>query len=212
MTDKPKPPAGSEMGEGSSEKPAADQLTINNLKARSAKLRKSRRIEQIPASLDMLPMMALFTVILCALLKDYQSDPVQITPNENTRLPKSSTTHGPKRAVLVAITNPVRADRPGIILVDNKKVAIVERGRVPARFKEDENSASMRIEPLFDALEKTAEREKLIAKYSKKKEFKGLITIVADKRVPFRLLTEVLYTAGKAEYGKFKFAVIKEEG
>ena len=54
----------------------------------------------------------------------------------------------------------------------------------------------------------------MFARYNKKKQelqFKGLLTIIADRRVPFRLLTEVLYTAGQAEYGAYKFAVIKEE-
>ena len=39
-----------------------------------------------------------------------------------------------------------------------------------------------------------------------------MMTIIADKTVTFRLLTEVLYTAGKAQYDKYKFAVIKKGG
>ena len=158
-----------------------------------------------PVNLNMLPMMALFTVILCYLLKDYSSDPVQITPSPDTRLPYSSSKLTPQKAIQVAISQ-------RSILVDNMKVAEVKNGRVKAEYKKNNNPASMYIVPLYDALKKKADREKLIARYNKKKrelQFKGLLTVIADKRIPFRLLTEVLYTAGQAEYGQYKFAVIK---
>ena len=157
--------------------------------------------------LNMLPMMALFTIILCYLLKSYSTDPVQITPTPGTLLPKSSTDLAPQEAVQVAIS-----DR--VILVEDQKVADVANGRVAAEFKKDRNPASMYIPPLYDALKKAGDKQKMFARYNKKKQelqFKGLLTIIADKRIPFRLLTEVLYTAGQAEYGAYKFAVIKEE-
>ncbi len=157
--------------------------------------------------LNMLPMMALFTIILCYLLKSYSTDPVQITPTPGTLLPKSTTELAPQEAVQVAIS-----DR--VILVEDQKVADVKNGRVLAEFKKDRNPASMYIVPLYEALKKAGDKQKMFARYNKKKQelqFKGLLTIIADKRIPFRLLTEVLYTAGQAEYGAFKFAVIKEE-
>ena len=157
--------------------------------------------------LDMLPMMALFTIILCYLLQSYSTDPVQITPTPGTLLPKSTTDLAPQEAVQLAIS-----DR--VILVEDQKVAEVKNGRVSAEFKKDRNPASMYIPPLYDALKKAGDKQKMFARYNKKKQelqFKGLLTIIADRRVPFRLLTEVLYTAGQAEYGAYKFAVIKEE-
>ena len=98
------------------------------------------------------------------------------------------------------------------ILVNDKKVAEIRNGRVLAEYKAGQNPNSMRIDPLFEVLQREAEQVKLVAKYSNKRDFKGFITIIADRRIPFRLLTEVLYTAGKAEYGNYKFTVIKEEG
>jgi hypothetical protein len=101
-----------------------------------------------------------------------------------------------------------------VILVEDQKVADVTNGRVSAEFKKDRNPASMYIPPLYEALKKAGDKQKMFARYNKKKQelqFKGLLTIIADKRIPFRLLTEVLYTAGQAEYGAYKFAVIKEE-
>lgn len=161
-----------------------------------------------PVHLNMLPMMALFTVVLCALLKDYSSDPVQISPSPDTRLPHSNTKLPPQKAVQIAISQ-------RSIMVDNSKVAELESGRVKPIYKKDNNPQSMFIVPLFEALKKKADQERLIAKYNKKRrelQFKGLVTVIADKRVTFRLLTEVLYTAGQAEYGQYKFAVIKTQG
>ena len=40
-------------------------------------------------------------------------------------------------------------------------------------------------------------------------KFDGLLTVVAHQETPYRLLTEVLYTAGQAEFQKFRFAVLK---
>jgi len=172
-------------------------------KYKAKKIKKRGGYE--PVSLNMLPMMALFTVILCYLLKDYSSDPVQISPSPDTSLPFSTSKLAPQKALQVAISQ-------RSILVDNRKVAEVKNGRVTAAHKKDNNPSSMYIVPLYDALKKKADRNKLIARYNKQKQelqFKGLLTIIADKRIPFRLLTEVLYTAGQAEFGQYKFAVIK---
>ena len=176
-----------------------------NGKKRESKRGKREDFE--PIKLNMVPMMALFAIIICYLLKSYSTDPVQITPSQGTLLPRSTTDLSPQEAVQVAIS-----DR--VILVEDQKVAEVRNGRVSAEFKKDRNPASMYIPPLYDALKKSGDKQKMFARYNKQKQelqFKGLLTIIADKRIPFRLLTEVLYTAGQAEYGAYKFAVIKEE-
>ena len=169
--------------------------------------KKGNHEEYEPIQLNMLPMMALFTIILCYLLKSYSTDPVQIKPTPETVLPKSTSTLAPMKAVQLVISNRV-------ILVGDKKVAEVKNGRVAAEFKKDRNPASMYIVSLYEALKKAGDKQKMFARYNQKKQelqFKGLLTIIADKRIPFRLLTEVLYTAGQAEYGAYKFAVIKKE-
>ena len=187
------------------ENPSSDQPPAETGRKRKRVVQREDLVKTI--QLDMLPMMALFTIILCYLLQSYSTDPVQITPTPGTLLPKSTTDLAPQEAVQLAIS-----DR--VILVEDRKVAEVKNGRVSAEFKKDRNPASMYIPPLYDALKKAGDRQKMFARYNKRKQelqFKGLLTIIADRRVPFRLLTEVLYTAGQAEYGAYKFAVIKEE-
>ena len=158
--------------------------------------------------INIVAMMDMMTIILVYLLKSYASDPIQITPSRDTQLPLSTAQHSPQEAIQIAIS-------PRVILVNDRKVATVKDGRIATEHKKDKNPASMYIIPLYDALKVESDRQQLFAKYNKGKkelQFKGLVTIIADKRIPFRLLTEVLYTAGQAEYGQYKFAVIKKEG
>ena len=37
------------------------------------------------------------------------------------------------------------------------------------------------------------------------------MTIICDRYVPYRLLTEVLYTAGRAKLDQYKFLVLSNE-
>jgi biopolymer transport protein ExbD len=53
------------------------------------------------------------------------------------------------------------------------------------------------------------DHQKRVAKFNKKAKFTEVVTIIADRHVPFSLLSQVMYTAGQAQFSKFKFAVIK---
>jgi hypothetical protein len=64
------------------------------------------------------------------------------------------------------------------------------------------------ITPLHAALVEAAALERRVAQRNPDRPFDGAALVVADRAVPFRLLTEVLYTAGQAEYGRFEFAVM----
>ena len=174
---------------------------------RKKRKRARREAGDEVTDLNLIPIMGLFTAMVLYLLKSYASDPVNIKPGPDTRLPSSISKLSPQDAVQVAISSKV-------ILVNDKMVARIKNGRVPAEFKKDNNPAQLFITPLYDALKAESEKQKMFARYNKKKkelQFKGPLTIIGDKRTPFRLLTEVLYTAGQAEYGSYKFAVLKKQ-
>jgi hypothetical protein len=40
-------------------------------------------------------------------------------------------------------------------------------------------------------------------------DFKGITTVIADRHIPFRMLAEVVHTAGMAELNEIRFAIIK---
>jgi biopolymer transport protein ExbD len=43
-------------------------------------------------------------------------------------------------------------------------------------------------------------------------EFKGEVLLQVDKRMPFSVVREVMFTAGQAQFGNFRFVVIKGSG
>jgi hypothetical protein len=43
-----------------------------------------------------------------------------------------------------------------------------------------------------------------------KMPFKGELVLIADQTIPYRMVSEVLYTAGQAEYGKYRLVVLKK--
>ncbi len=150
--------------------------------------------------LSITSLMDAFTIILVFLLKSYSTDPTNITPTDDMQPPKSIASHKNMEvgtAVIISGRN---------IVVEGNAVVQVKEGKVSAQVKRD-GEDSFFITPLHDALKERAEMLKKLAKLNSQVKFKGLLFVIADHNTPFRLLTEVLYTAGQAEFGKFEFAV-----
>lgn len=164
------------------------------------KERKARREIKAEATVTINSLMDAMTIILVFLLMNYSVDPLRIDTSDDLKLPASTTDINPKPSAAVSIT------AKGII-VDDKVVVPVKDGVVEKAYKQGEES-SMQIQPLFEALNEAATTQKDIASRIGSK-FEGVLTIIAHEETPYRLVTEVLYTAGQAEFQKFKFAVVK---
>ncbi len=176
----------------------ADWVASEKKKARDG--RKKRRLPDGDVGVTINSLMDAMTIILVFLLMNYSVDPLRIDPSEDLKLPASTTDISPKASAAVTVT------AKGIIVAD-KMVAKVVNGAVDKVDKQgDENS--LQIQPLFDALNSEASRQKEMARLRGAK-FDGLLTVVAHQETPYRLLTEILYTAGQAEFQKFRFAVLK---
>lgn len=145
-------------------------------------------------------LMDAMTIILIFLLMNYSVDPLRIDTADDLKLPASTTEIHPKASATVTVT------KNGII-VNDKPVVQIKAGTVDKAYKQGDE-ASLNIQPLFEALNEEATRQKEMARLRGSK-FDGVLTIIADNETEYRLLTEVLYTAGQAEFQKFKFAVIK---
>ena len=167
--------------------------------ARKRQERRGRRLPEGDAGLTINSLMDAMTIILIFLLINYSVDPLKVD-FPDLQLPASTTEVNPEQSAAVIITEKS-------IIVSDKEVVPIKDGMVDKVFKAGEETA-LRIEPLFEALIKEATNQKQIASLRGGK-FQGLITVIADRKVPYRLLTEVLYTAGQAEFAKFKFAVMK---
>ena len=163
------------------------------------KRKKPRRPVDEPGGLSMNSLMDIMTIILVFLLKSYSTDPVQLKGAPDLKPPFST-------ANLKAVESTVVTVTLNSILVDDVKVVELDKGSVA---EADLSSGTFLIDPLLQKLNDEVEHQKRVYQYQKKKEFEGIVTIVADRHVPFKLLSQVMYTAGQAEYSKFKFMVVK---
>ncbi len=163
---------------------------------------KKSRIEEHEYPLNITAMMDMMTIILVYLLKSYSSDPTNITPQGDLSMPFSTTRLKPEAAVPLAISK-------NSILVNDKEVCKINNGKVDPSCKEGKSEEQYMIQTLYSALDSERQKQEEIAAYNSAQQFKGLVLIMGDKDIPFRVVSEVLYTAGQAQFGNFKFVVLK---
>jgi biopolymer transport protein ExbD len=102
-------------------------------------------------------------------------------------------------------------DMMTIILVFHKPIVEVRGGALDPSVKR-EGANGYFVEPIWVRLQKVADLQKTLVRQGKLKEFKGQAVVVADRTIPFRLLSEIIYSAGQAEFHSFKFLLIKKGG
>ncbi len=155
-----------------------------------------RKRKKRPAQkLNITSMMDMFTIILVFLLKSYSAEGQLVTPAAGLEIPSSKTEVPAKRP---PIEVKVSAKE---IAVGNKTVAMVNKALA---------AKSMAIAPLVEMLKKERKNAEILAK-SLGEEFKGELVIQGDKKMPYKLLTKVMYSCGRAGYAKQNFVVYKSE-
>jgi hypothetical protein len=163
--------------------------------------RKSRRaVSEQAAMVTINSLMDAMTIVLVFLLMNYSIDPLRIDAGDDLKLPPSTTEVNPEPSATVTVT------ASGII-VNDKMVVDVQNGEVD-KVKKMGDENSLQIQPLFEALNEEATRQKEMARLTGGR-FDGLLTVIAHQETPYRLITEVLFTAGQAEFARYKFAVLK---
>ena len=143
---------------------------------------------------------ALF-IILVFLLKSYSTNPVSVTQSSSLKLAASAAQLSPKDAL------PVIIDKKGITVDGIETMKFDDKGMVPA-----DQVAGHIIAPLSQALRDQAEKQRKLAQLNTDVSFKGELILICDKDLPYKILRDILMTAGDAEYGNFRFAVIKAAG
>lgn len=104
----------------------------------------------------------------------------------------------PQGVKLVAKTDGIYLDQDLIAPMKNSTISqtlISENGR--------------KIVPLFQKLAELARDSKKAADKSGVK-FEGKVLLQADKSVPLKTIKQILYTAGRAGFNDFRFAVIRQ--
>jgi biopolymer transport protein ExbD len=119
-------------------------------------------------------------------------------------IPQSTTQLHPQENITVTVSAKE-------VAVNDRKVVEVRGGLIPADAKEGKRADAFYVGAIHEALKKEVDKQKYIAKYNKDAPFAGRLNVVVDRKIPYRTLMDVLYTAGQAELGEYKFMVLKTD-
>ncbi len=162
-----------------------------------------------PKGLSITSLMDIMTIILLFLLKSFGADDISVAPSDDLQIPISTALKKPLLAVNVVVS---RRE----IVVDGVRVLVLTKvqdektGQEVIAIPSDEKRGQM-ISKLYDRLLDKAEIAKDLGARAgtDDAEFKGEVLLQCDKRLPFGVIREVMYTAGQAQFGQFRFVVIK---
>jgi biopolymer transport protein ExbD len=166
--------------------------------------RKARERAGEIRELNIVAMMDMMTILLVFLLKSYQASTINVNMGEHLAIPVSNTQLQPQENITVTVS----MDE---LTVNERKILPLDRGAIPAKAKEGGKADAFYVGAVYDALKREVDKQKYIAKFNASVPFAGRINLVADKRITYRTLMEVLYTAGQAELGEYKFMVLKSQ-
>ena len=175
---------------------------------RERELRRARRRARQASGeireLNIVAMMDMMTIILVFLLKSYQASAINVNMSADLTIPQSTTQLHPQENITVTVSLKE-------VAVNDRKVVDVRGGLIPAAAKEGQRAEAFYVGAVYDALKKEVDKQKYIARYNKDAPFAGRINVVVDRKIPYRTLMDVLYTAGQAELGEYKFMVLKND-
>lgn len=153
--------------------------------------KKSTFVVQVTSMCDMM------TILLAFLLNSQSMSATQISPIEGLDLPQSMTAGEPVEALKLVVT------RNGIF-VNDTKVADIADGRLPASVVDAKDK--MFIPALYEVLDKEAENSKKISQVNETLEFDGKVVLLADARLNYEVLKQVMYTATSAGFANVRLA------
>jgi biopolymer transport protein ExbD len=162
--------------------------------------RKAREAAGEIEDLNITPMLDMMTIILVFLLKTYNTSTVAVSISNDLLPPSSTTTLEPAETSTITIT-------ASEITVGDKPAVALDHFELPPGAT---LNGSPVIAPVLDLLKKEVDRQKFIGKWNKSVQFEGLLSIIGDRQVPYKLLFAVLATAGQAELSNYKFVVLKQ--
>ena len=170
--------------------------------------KKSRR-GNTEAGLTITSMMDMMTIILVFLLKSYSTEDISVAPSDDLQIPVSTSLKPTKLAVNVVVSRKdIVVD--GAWVLDLEQALNDESGDEQTTVPEDDKRGQL-ISKLYDVLLEKAENAKDLGVRTGNAdfEFKGEVLLQCDRRLPFSVIREVMFTAGQAQFGNFRFVVIK---
>jgi biopolymer transport protein ExbD len=152
-------------------------------------------------SLNIYPLMDVMTILLVFMVMQFAQESAAVVESEELRIPYSTSRSELSEAV------PVQISRDEIV-VDGRSILTLRNGMVDPSQKQGGGTGFL-ITPLHNVMTQHRDRLKTIAERIPSRPFTGAVQIIADRRTPFRTLSEVIYTLGQAEFSRMHFVVLQ---
>ena len=184
------------MADPHDDEPVATAAQVKGIIRR--KLRKHPPHEHL--GLNIYPMMDMMTILLVFMVMQFASSTAAVvTESDELRIPYSTS------EVQLGDAVPIQISRSAIT-VDGEHVLDLRSGLVDPSQKQGGSSGFL-ITPLFRTMGDIRDLKKAIAARNPRRPFTGEVQIIADRRTPYRTLTEVIYTLGQTEFKNLRFVV-----
>ncbi|MDP9035463.1 MAG: biopolymer transporter ExbD [Myxococcota bacterium] len=168
------------------------------------------RVEPEINFLNITAMMDMMTIILVFLLKSLSTSTASLPQSQDLQLPKSVLTTEPDSEPEGL---PVIVSKSQIIVGETVVCPVppdAAQYGVEAKYKRGSRNDYF-IVPLGSALQSWRESDKRIRMATGKDPSRSEAIIIADVSIPYRLLTEVMYTLGQTEFSKFHMMVLTKK-
>ncbi len=183
--------------------PVAEKAVSMSYVNRVVRAKLRRRGEPEHFGLNIYPMMDMLTILLVYMMAIFAtSSAAAVQESSELRIPYSTS------KVELAEALSVQISRSGVV-VDGKPVLELRNGIVDPSLKQGGSSGFL-ITPLYKTLGEIRDRKKRTAQRFSNQPFVGDVQIIADKRTPFRTLSEVIYTLGQTEFKNLRFVANKK--
>ncbi|MBM4251619.1 MAG: hypothetical protein FJ146_06590 [Deltaproteobacteria bacterium] len=152
-------------------------------------------------SLNLMPMLDIFSILITFLLMSYSTDPVSYDVNNGVELPESMTVSTLDEMPTIKVT---KTD----VIINDKKVASIVAGDV-----EEAARSQGAVFPVFQELQKLAEATKKVigGRLSEADKARlSTLTMEMDQGHNFKLMKRIMLAAQQAEYITFKLMVARQ--
>ena len=147
------------------------------------------------ASLNMVSLMDIFTILVFFLLVNASSSEILPTPKA-IKLPESVAEKQPKENI--------------VIMVNNNDIHI--QGNFVASVSSVLADKTNFIKPLADALEQIKQQKQATTSIGSKPIEKRGVTIMGDQQIPYALLKKIMLSCASADFSNISLAVVHKTG
>ncbi len=160
------------------------------MSGRAKRMEKHHKRNKGTATLNLVSLMDIFTILVFFLLVNSQQ--VEVLPNaKDLELPQSNAEQKSRETVVIMVTDE----------------QILVQGRVVANVADVIEQDDLVIAGLKTALQSQTDR--VLRRDAKRDIAAREVTIIGDKALPYRLLKRVMATCMAADYGQISLAVLQ---